>query len=131
MLCDVVAEAVGGPLPGDLLDRLHDVGVVAEHEADVGRGQQRPGGGDLRVGRVLLVLAAAVQARDDDLGAGSARPGGRGEHAVGVRRRGEVDRPLPPVRQRHAVQAEGARDVADDDAADLHERRPEGLTSVR
>ena len=83
-LGDEVPEPVGDPLPPDPLERLHDVRVVAEDQVDVGRGQQRADGGDLRAGRVVVVLQAAVQARDDDLGAGRLRPRGRGEHHVDV-----------------------------------------------
>src|SRR3712207_8733876 len=53
------------PLAVNPLEGLHHVGVVAKHQVDVGRGQQRLG--DRRLGRagVMLVFGAAVHAGDD------------------------------------------------------------------
>ena len=56
-----VAHAIGHPLALDPLDRLDQVGVVAEDEVDLGCGQQPPGQLPLLRGRGGLVLLAPVQ----------------------------------------------------------------------
>ena len=123
----LVAEPVGDPLAADLLEGLHDVGVVAEHEVDVGGREQ--GAGDRALGRRLVgdVLHAAVHARHHDVRAGPAGAGGVGEDAGDVGRVEDVDRPVPALRHRHAVGAEGGRDLGDPDAVHVEQGRCRGL----
>ena len=64
---DEVAHAVDDPLAVDVLHGLHDVGVVAEHEVDVGRPHQRGAERALGGRRRRVVLVAPVQGDDHHL----------------------------------------------------------------
>jgi hypothetical protein len=92
-LGDEIAQPVGNPLAADLLGRLDDVRVVADHQVDVRRGEQPVHRLDLGRRRLVLVLHAAVQADDDELRPGGAGAGGAGEEAADVRDVLDVDRP--------------------------------------
>ncbi len=116
---DQVAHAVDDPLAVDVLHRLHDVGVVAEHEVDVGRSHQRGAEGALGGGRRRVVLVAPVQGDDHHL-----RPPGPGRGRVGADA-GLVDRVRAPglaVGRGDAVEAERVREQGHVGALDRQER---------
>ena len=84
---------------------------------------------DLSGIRSGVVLGAAVQAGDDDVGAGPARPGGVGQDPVDVQlgRVEVVDRPLPPMRFRDAIQPECPRKLGDARSTDVGDVRGQAL----
>lgn len=76
VLGEVVAEPEGDPLAADPLEGLHHVGVVAEHQVDVGGGEQGAGDRALRRRLVGHVLHAAVHAGHHDVDAAHSAPAG-------------------------------------------------------
>ena len=67
-----VADAVGDPLVADLLEGLHDVGVAADDQVDVGIAVQLPGPVRLVAAKFVDELFAPMRGEHDDLGAGLA-----------------------------------------------------------
>ena len=115
-----VPEPEHHPFIADLVDGLHDVGVMADDQIDVLAGQRRFEPSVLRGDRLVTIFRTPVHRHDHELGARLLRDPGLLQDRL---RLDQVDEVLPVRRHHEAVERIGGRDVGDRDAVRVVEHR--------
>ena len=123
-----VPEPEHHPFVADLVDRLHDMGVMADDQIDVLAGQGCVEPLVLRRDRLMAIFRTPVHRHDHELRARRFRNPGLVQDLV---RLDEVDEVLPVRRHHEAVERVGGRDVGDRDAVRVVEHRREILLVAR